>query len=93
MTDQPISSGNDHSTKDKAHKAAAIMDVNAAEVERVLREHQVGRLIHGHTHRPTQHVHQVNGRACERWVVPDWYARWGYVVCDASGCTLRTEPL
>jgi len=26
-------------------------------------------------------------------VVPDWYARWGYVVCDAAGCALRTEDL
>jgi UDP-2,3-diacylglucosamine hydrolase len=29
----------------------------------------------------------------ERWVVPDWYARWGYVVCDRAGCELRVEPL
>ena len=77
----------------KVHKAAAIMDVNAEEVVRVLREQQVCRLIHGHTHRPAQHVHRVDGRECERWVVPDWYARWGYVVCDATGCTLKTEAL
>ncbi len=30
MTDQPISSGNDHSTKDKAHKAAAKADARLA---------------------------------------------------------------
>lgn len=77
----------------KAHKAAKIMDVNEAEVVRVMREHRVGRLIHGHTHRPAQHAHQVDGRECERWVVPDWYARWGYVVCDAAGCALRVGDL
>jgi UDP-2,3-diacylglucosamine hydrolase len=77
----------------KASKAAAIMDVNAGEVVRVLREQQVCRLIHGHTHRPAQHVHTVDGRDCERWVVPDWYARWGYVMCDAAGCALRTADL
>ncbi|WP_324778963.1 UDP-2,3-diacylglucosamine diphosphatase [Thiobacillus sedimenti] len=77
----------------KAQKAAAIMDVNPAEVERVLREQRVGRLIHGHTHRPGQHVHPIDDRACERWVVPDWYARWGYVVCDAGGCALRVDDL
>jgi UDP-2,3-diacylglucosamine hydrolase len=77
----------------KAGKAAAIMDVNTDEVVRVLREHQVGRLIHGHTHRPAKHVHAVDGRDCERWVLPDWYARWGYVVCDAAGCALRVEDL
>jgi UDP-2,3-diacylglucosamine hydrolase len=77
----------------KAGKAAAIMDVNTDEVVRVLREHQVGRLIHGHTHRPAKHVHAVDGRDCERWVLPDWYARWGYVMCDAAGCALRVEDL
>jgi UDP-2,3-diacylglucosamine hydrolase len=77
----------------KADKPAAIMDVNEAEVARVLREQQVARLIHGHTHRPAQHVHVVDGRKRERWVVPDWYARWGYVVCDGGGCALRLEDL
>ena len=77
----------------KASKPAAIMDVNNTEVVRVLHEQQVSRLIHGHTHRPAQHVHAVNGHDCERWVVPDWYTRWGYVVCDAAGCTLRLETL
>ncbi|WP_296753103.1 UDP-2,3-diacylglucosamine diphosphatase [Thiobacillus sp.] len=77
----------------KAGKPAAIMDVNADAVLRVLREHRICRLIHGHTHRPAQHVHAVDGHDCERWVVPDWYARWGYVVCGAAGCALRTEDL
>jgi UDP-2,3-diacylglucosamine hydrolase len=77
----------------KARKVAGIMDVNADEVLRVLREQQVRRLIHGHTHRPAQHVHQVDGHACERWVMPDWYTRWGYVVCDATGCTLQVDTL
>jgi UDP-2,3-diacylglucosamine hydrolase len=77
----------------KASKPAEIMDVNNEEVARVLRETGVARLIHGHTHRPAEHRHGVDGRDCERWVLPDWYARWGYVVCDAAGCALRVEPL
>jgi UDP-2,3-diacylglucosamine hydrolase len=77
----------------KAAKPLEIMDVNAAEVVRVLREQRVDRLIHGHTHRPAQHVHAVDGHDCERWVVPDWYSRWGYVMCDASGCVLKVEEL
>lgn len=77
----------------KARKAAEIMDVNVDEVVRVLREHQACRLIHGHTHRPAQHVHHVDGRVCERWVMPDWYTRWGCVVCDATGCTLQVDAL
>jgi UDP-2,3-diacylglucosamine hydrolase len=75
----------------KASKPLEIMDVNTDEVVRVLREQRVDRLIHGHTHRPAQHVHAVDGRDCARWVVPDWYSRWGYVMCDASGCVLKVE--
>ena len=77
----------------KADKRAEIMDVNAAEVVRVLREQQACRLIHGHTHRPARHLHAVDGQDCERWVLPDWYVRWGYVVCDAAGCALRSDDL
>jgi len=77
----------------KAGKPAAIMDVNANTVVRVLREQHCCRLIHGHTHRPAQHIHAVDGRDCERWVAPDWYARWGYVVCDAQGCALAVADL
>ncbi|MFP5409562.1 MAG: UDP-2,3-diacylglucosamine diphosphatase [Gammaproteobacteria bacterium] len=77
----------------KANKPAEIMDVNEREVARALREAGVARLIHGHTHRPAEHHHGVDGRDCTRWVLPDWYARWGYVVCDAAGCALRVEPL
>jgi UDP-2,3-diacylglucosamine hydrolase len=77
----------------KASKPAAIMDVNENEVVRVLREQQASRLIHGHTHRPARHIHAVDGHGCERWVVPDWYTRWGYVVCDAAGCALKVDGL
>ena len=77
----------------KADKATEIMDVNLGEVSRVLQVNQARRLIHGHTHRPAQHQHDVDGHACERWVLPDWYTRWGYVVCDDAGCTLTVNEL
>ena len=77
----------------KAAKPAEIMDVNGDAVARALRAQQASRLIHGHTHRPAQHIHAVDGHDCERWVLPDWYARWGYVVCDASGCALKVADL
>jgi UDP-2,3-diacylglucosamine hydrolase len=77
----------------KAGKPAAIMDVNTDAVVRVLRERQASRLIHGHTHRPARHIDAVDGHDCERWVVPDWYARWGYVACSAAGCALKVESL
>ena len=77
----------------KSGKTAAIMDVNPEEVVRTLADHGVCRLIHGHTHRPAHHAHPVRGRDCERWVLPDWYARWGYVMCDVGGCRLDIEDL
>lgn len=74
----------------KQQKAEAIMDVAPAAVEALLRSHGYPRLIHGHTHRPGRHVHVVDGRRCERWVLGDWYRRGSYLRCDADGCTAVT---
>jgi UDP-2,3-diacylglucosamine hydrolase len=71
----------------KQQKTEAIMDIAPAAVEALLRQHGYPRLIHGHTHRPAQHLHQVDGHACERWVLNDWYDSGGYLRCDAAGCT------
>ena len=60
-------------------KPAAIMDVNDAAVRDALRAHGVARLVHGHTHRPGRHVLQLDGKTCERWVLPDWYGKGGYL--------------
>lgn len=68
-------------------KGPAIMDVNAAAVEATLRSHGYPRLIHGHTHRPARHEHIVDGRRCERWVLPDWYETGGFLHCDERGCS------
>ena len=70
----------------KQAKSDAIMDVAPAAVADVLRRHGCPRLIHGHTHRPARHVHVIDGREYERWVLPDWYERGGYLRCDAGGC-------
>ncbi|MCA1925401.1 MAG: UDP-2,3-diacylglucosamine diphosphatase [Thiobacillus sp.] len=77
----------------KAGKTAEIMDVNPGAVERAFNSHGACRLIHGHTHRPARHAHRVGQAACERWVLPDWYDRWGYVVCDSHGCRLELPAL
>jgi UDP-2,3-diacylglucosamine hydrolase len=60
-------------------KPAEIMDVNEDAVRQALRQHGVSRLVHGHTHRPGLHRLEVDGRRCERWVLPDWYGRGGYL--------------
>ncbi len=71
----------------KQQKTETIMDVAPAAVEALLRQYKYPRLIHGHTHRPARHLHQVDGHACERWVLNDWYQRGGYLRVDAAGCS------
>jgi UDP-2,3-diacylglucosamine hydrolase len=66
-------------------KAAEIMDVNDGAVREALRSHGVSTLIHGHTHRPGHHAVVIDGRRCERWVLPDWYGRGGYLAWDKRG--------
>ncbi|HYL24011.1 MAG TPA: UDP-2,3-diacylglucosamine diphosphatase [Burkholderiales bacterium] len=69
-------------------KPAEIMDVNEDAVREALRRHGVARLIHGHTHRPGRHALQLEGRRCERWVLPDWYGRGGYLELAGSRARL-----
>jgi UDP-2,3-diacylglucosamine hydrolase len=73
-----------HGLRDKSKeviqaKAAEIMDVNADAVQDALRRSGASRLVHGHTHRVGHHKVNIDGRACERWVLPDWYGKGGYL--------------
>ncbi len=68
-----------------------IMDVAPSAVEAAFRRHAATRLIHGHTHRPATHHYDVDGRHCERWVLPDWDRGGGYLVAERG--TLRLERL
>jgi UDP-2,3-diacylglucosamine hydrolase len=68
----------------KVDKPAAIMDVNADTVQRVLQIEHAHRLIHGHTHRPARHVHLVDGRYCERWVLADWHSEAHWLAWDGT---------
>jgi UDP-2,3-diacylglucosamine hydrolase len=66
-------------------KTPKIMDVNEDAVREAMRSHGVRRLMHGHTHRPGRHALEVDGERCERWVLPDWYGRGGYIEVDRRG--------
>ena len=74
------------SKKEMKGKSEMIMDVSPVAVTEELRKNGFPRLIHGHTHRPAKHIHHIDGRDCERWVLTDWYSRGGYLKCDANGC-------
>jgi len=72
-------------------KQVDIMDVNAAEVQRIMREYGVLRLIHGHTHRPAVHPFELDGKPAQRIVLPEWYEQGGVLECGPEGC--RQRPL
>ena len=73
------------SSSDKTLKPEYIMDVNAAAVAEAFRRHGAQRMIHGHTHRPNRHQHDVDGTLRERWVMADWHDRGHYLAVDAQG--------
>lgn len=76
------------SEAEKHAKAAEIMDVNRDAVITTMREHGTFRLIHGHTHRPADHLVDVDGAPATRIVLADWQdARGEYLRCDGGGCT------
>ncbi|MGR5541418.1 UDP-2,3-diacylglucosamine diphosphatase, partial [Vibrio campbellii] len=56
-----------------------IMDVTQSEVEKVMRDHQVDLMIHGHTHRPNVHRFTLNHQLASRVVLGDW-GEQGYVL-------------
>jgi UDP-2,3-diacylglucosamine hydrolase len=75
----------EQSAREVKEKPPEIMDVNATAVAEAFRRHGCSRMIHGHTHRPAHHVHDVDGRSCERWVLTDWYERGGALeLCNAG---------
>lgn len=72
-----------------AHKDAAsmeIMDVNEDAVRQAFAEHGVTRMIHGHTHRPAVHRHELGGgMSGERIVLADWYEKGSYLEVSPDG--------
>lgn len=64
-----------------SNKAADIMDVTPAEVEKLLSEHHWPVMIHGHTHRPA--VHTLNNT--RRIVLGDWgNSLWFVALADGK---------
>lgn len=75
------------SEQEKSTKSMQIMDVNPAAVNQILRQFNTPPLfIHGHTHRPKMHTHEIDGVICERWVLGDWYEQGSYLQLDKNGC-------
>lgn len=72
----------------------SIMDATTEGVHAALVEHQVTRLIHGHTHRPGVHQHPVPGLgAVERIVLGDWYEQGSILDVTPTDFDLRSQSL
>ncbi|MBN6152471.1 UDP-2,3-diacylglucosamine diphosphatase [Xanthomonas sp. AmX2] len=66
-----------------------VTDVAPDEVLATFTRFGVERMIHGHTHRPAVHALDVDGRACTRIVLGDWYEQGSVLRVDADGCALQ----
>jgi UDP-2,3-diacylglucosamine hydrolase len=74
-------------------KENAIMDVNAAAVEKRLVDTGQTLMIHGHTHRPQVHELELALGAARRVVLGDWDSAGWYAEIDTDGLRLESFPL
>jgi len=71
----------------------AIMDVNPGAVVAAFEQAASSHMIHGHTHRPAVHQHQLqSGAAAERIVLADWYNSGSYLQITADGAVSLPLP-
>jgi UDP-2,3-diacylglucosamine hydrolase len=75
------------------NKPAAILDVNPDAILQAFDEYRVGRIIHGHTHRPNRHALMVGTRSVERLVLADWRpGHCEYLQIDDQGLQRHLMP-
>jgi UDP-2,3-diacylglucosamine hydrolase len=65
----------------KSLKAESIMDVNQDTVASYLVEYEAKHLIHGHTHRPAEHIIDVSDKRRYRHVLAEWHHQYGELLC------------
>ena len=70
-----------------------VTDVSPAAVSETFVRYGIDTIIHGHTHRPMVHALNVDGRACERVVLGDWYTQGSVLRVDANDMRLSAMPL
>ncbi|MBW9266256.1 MAG: UDP-2,3-diacylglucosamine diphosphatase [Candidatus Thiodiazotropha sp. (ex. Lucinisca nassula)] len=65
----------------KSLKPESIMDVNQDTVASYFVEYQADHMIHGHTHRPADHVIELKDKRHYRHVLAEWHHDHGELVC------------
>lgn len=81
--------GRAESKENQKHLKPDIMDVTPTEVIKVMEQHNVQRLIHGHTHRPNIHSLTANGKPATRIVLGDWYDQGSTLCVSHSNVILQ----
>jgi UDP-2,3-diacylglucosamine hydrolase len=74
------------SKEEVGRKSDYLMDVNDATLAVYLQQYCVGRIIHGHTHRPALH-NLADGS--QRLVLGAWEEHGSVLYCDNGGCRLE----
>ncbi|TFW10599.1 UDP-2,3-diacylglucosamine diphosphatase [Oxalobacteraceae bacterium OM1] len=77
-------------------KSYEIMDVNADAIAALFGVTDADVMVHGHTHRPGEHVLDVQGKRRVRYVLPDWDCdgaakRGGWLGLAADGAMTRYD--
>lgn len=76
----------------------AISDATETGVQQMMSAFSEGKeiiptLIHGHTHRPAIHNHELEGKAFKRYVIQDWADnKGGYLVASDQGIEVKPLP-
>ena len=83
----------DASKERTAEKAEYITDVNQQAVTDLFIRSDVDLMIHGHTHRPCIHQHEVDGKQATRIVLGDWDKLGWYLKVDKQGYDLINFPI
>lgn len=73
------------SQKHTQQKTFNIMDANVVEIRRVMQQHHVELLIHGHTHRPSIEYFSLENKLVSRIVLSDWHDNGNILICSANG--------
>ena len=68
-----------------------IGDATVSAVADTFTRYGVRRMVHGHTHRPRIHAHQVADRDCERIVLGDWYEQGSLLRIERDGQATLTQ--
>ena len=65
----------------------ALSDVTESGVQAAFEKYSnINMIIHGHTHRPNIHIHQLDNYQIIRYVLPDWKnGQGGYLAVDETG--------